>query len=112
MFATGQPDDRRSPACTWQTIEQDTVAVPEALRARPPGRRRDGYVPYPNVDLAIEYVNVLEASRAYEANVTMMEVSKAMINATLAADRVRAFGRRRQDARRWSTVFRTMNPRR
>ena len=41
----------------------------------------DGYVKYPNVDLAMEYVNMLEASRAYEANVTMMDVSKAMINA-------------------------------
>ena len=51
-----------------------------------PGNRDagpDGYVQYPNVDLAIEQVNMLEASRAYEANVTMMETTKAMINATL-----------------------------
>jgi flagellar basal body rod protein FlgC len=41
---------------------------------------RDGKV---RVDLSIEYVNALEASRAYEANVSMMEVSKAMINASL-----------------------------
>ena len=33
----------------------------------------DGYVQYPNVDLAIEQVNMMEASRAYEANITMME---------------------------------------
>jgi flagellar basal-body rod protein FlgC len=33
--------------------------------------------------MSIEYVNALEASRAYEANVTMMEVSKAMLNASL-----------------------------
>ena len=36
-----------------------------------------------NSNLSIEYVNALEASRAYEANVSMMEVSKAMINASL-----------------------------
>ena len=44
---------------------------------------KDGYVLYPNVDLSIEYVNMLEASRAYEANVTMMETSKAMLNSAL-----------------------------
>ncbi len=43
----------------------------------------DGYVLYPNVELAIEQVNMLDASRAYEANVTMMETTKAMINSTL-----------------------------
>jgi flagellar basal-body rod protein FlgC len=40
-------------------------------------------VRYPNIDLSIEYVNMLEASRAYEANVTMMETTKAMINSSL-----------------------------
>ena len=44
---------------------------------------KDGYVSYPNVDLSIEYVNMLEASRAYEANVTMMETSKQMLNSAL-----------------------------
>jgi flagellar basal-body rod protein FlgC len=48
-----------------------------------PDADAQGYVSYPNIDLSIEYVNALEASRAYEANVSMMEVSKAMINASL-----------------------------
>ena len=48
-----------------------------------PDHDKDGYVSYPNIDLAVEYVNALEASRAYEANVTAMEVSKAMLNASL-----------------------------
>ena len=43
----------------------------------------DGYVLYPNIDLATEYVNMLEASRAYEANATMMDVTKAMMNSSL-----------------------------
>jgi len=42
-----------------------------------------GYVRYPNIDMAIEYVNALEASRAYEANISLLETSKAMINSTL-----------------------------
>jgi len=43
----------------------------------------DGYVRMPNVNMATEMVNAIEASRAYEANVTTMEVTKAMMNATL-----------------------------
>lgn len=48
-----------------------------------PDADEKGFVSYPNIDPAIEYVNALEASRAYEANVTMMEVTKAMLNASL-----------------------------
>ena len=42
-----------------------------------------GYVKYPNIDLSVEYVNALEASRAYEANVTVMETTKSMFNSSL-----------------------------
>lgn len=38
-----------------------------------------GYVQYPNVNLTMEYVDALEASRAYEANVAVMNVGKAMV---------------------------------
>jgi flagellar basal-body rod protein FlgC len=42
-----------------------------------------GIVKYPNIDLATEMVNALEASRSYDANITTMETSKAMFNSTL-----------------------------
>ena len=42
-----------------------------------------GYVKYPNVDLSTEYVNALETTRAYEANVTAIETTKSMMAATL-----------------------------
>ncbi len=48
-----------------------------------PDADKDGFVSYPNIDTAVEYVNAMDASRAYEANVTMMEDTKAMINASL-----------------------------
>jgi flagellar basal-body rod protein FlgC len=41
------------------------------------------YVKRPRIDMAIEMANAIEASRAYEANVTAMEVTKAMMNASL-----------------------------
>jgi flagellar basal-body rod protein FlgC len=48
-----------------------------------PDADANGYVAYPNVDMAVEFTNAIEASRAYEANVNMMDVTKAMMNATL-----------------------------
>ena len=48
-----------------------------------PAADKNGYIYHTNVDLAIEQVNSLEASRAYEANVTMMETTKAMFNSSL-----------------------------
>ncbi len=42
-----------------------------------------GNVLYPNVDLSTEYVNALETTRAYEANITAIETTKSMMAATL-----------------------------
>ncbi|MCK4871297.1 MAG: flagellar basal body rod protein FlgC [Phycisphaerales bacterium] len=42
-----------------------------------------GYVFYPNVDPITEQVNALEASRAYEANITAVEATKSMMTSAL-----------------------------
>lgn len=42
-----------------------------------------GYVRYPNVNLTMEYVDAMAATRAYEANLAMMNLSKAMIQRTV-----------------------------
>ncbi len=52
---------------------------PDALRDGP----HQGYVRMPNVDFSTEMVNAMFASRIYEANVTVMEVTKTMAAATL-----------------------------
>jgi flagellar basal-body rod protein FlgC len=44
---------------------------------------KQGYVQYPNVDLASEMVNGMEASRAYEANLAAYEVTKSMISGSM-----------------------------
>ncbi len=38
----------------------------------------DGYVTYPNVNIVTEMTNMIDASRAYEANVTAFGASKSM----------------------------------
>lgn len=83
VFAPGRADDPSRPGVHVKAIELDPSPF---RRVYDPGHAdadKDGYVSYPNVDLAIEQVNMLEASRAYEANITMMETLKAMINSTL-----------------------------
>jgi flagellar basal-body rod protein FlgC len=82
-FAPGQAENPSRAGVHVAAIEQDPSPFNE--RYEPGSKDADarGYVKYPNIDLSIEYVNMLEASRAYEANVTMMETSKAMINSSL-----------------------------
>lgn len=43
----------------------------------------EGYVNHPNVNTAVELVDGYEAQRAYEANVTAAEATKAMFDAAL-----------------------------
>ena len=44
-----------------------------------------GHVAYPNIDMNKEFVDALEASRAYEANVGIIEVTKGMSRQTLSS---------------------------
>lgn len=44
-----------------------------------PDAREDGYVVYPDINVVTEMVDMITASRAYEANVTAMNASKDMI---------------------------------
>jgi flagellar basal-body rod protein FlgC len=44
---------------------------------------KQGYVRYPNVDLSLEYVDAMEASRAYEANLASFDLSKNMLTSSL-----------------------------
>jgi flagellar basal-body rod protein FlgC len=48
-----------------------------------PAADAQGYVQYPNVNPLIDMVDMREARRAYEANINVIEVSKAMLTQTL-----------------------------
>ena len=45
--------------------------------------RRKGYVAYPRINMTEEFVDALQATRAYEANIGVMEISKDLANGTL-----------------------------
>jgi flagellar basal-body rod protein FlgC len=48
-----------------------------------PDANADGYVAMPNVNPVTEMVDLITASRSYEANVTAMQTAKQMFNKTL-----------------------------
>ena len=43
-----------------------------------PDANKDGYVAYPNVNTVTEMTNLIDASRAYEANVTAFDAMKSI----------------------------------
>ena len=43
-----------------------------------------GYVAYPDIDMNAQFVDALEASRAYEANVGMIEMTKGITRQNLS----------------------------
>lgn len=55
--------------------------APFELRHIPghPDANPEGYVQFPNVSVTMEYVDAMAASRAYEANVAMMNVTRGML---------------------------------
>ena len=59
--------------------------VQPSLKYEPghPDANEDGYVAYPNIDMTTEFVDALEATRAYEANIGVIEISKDLGQQTL-----------------------------
>lgn len=65
-------------------VEKDRFAEPRRIyQPGHPDAAADGFVSYPKIDLTQEFVNALEASRAYEANIAAMEMTKEMASSTL-----------------------------
>ncbi len=70
-------------------VEVDKIGVdsktPFSLKYNPdhPAANADGYVKMPNVKTMIEMMDVKEAQRSYEANLGMIEQSRAMISRTI-----------------------------
>ncbi|MDX2199282.1 MAG: flagellar basal body rod protein FlgC [Phycisphaerae bacterium] len=69
------------------SIEQDQAEFvrrydpghPDAIREGPLA----GYVQFPNVNMTMEYVDALNASRAYEANLALMNVTRTMLDQSM-----------------------------
>ena len=65
------------------SVEYSTL--PPRLKHEPghPDANADGYVAYPDVNMTAEMVDALEATRAYEANIGVVEITKDLGRQTL-----------------------------
>ena len=73
---------------TLAGVKVDRIAVdnsegPKEYNPSHPDADENGYVEKPNVNVVEEMVNMISANRAYEANITAVNVTKGMINKTL-----------------------------
>ena len=64
-------------------IVEDQTPLRRILDPGHPQADADGYVEMPNVDSVTEMVELIAASRAYEANVTAMQTAKTLFTRTL-----------------------------
>jgi flagellar basal-body rod protein FlgC len=64
-------------------IVEDEIANRRVYDPGHPDADQQGYVEMPNVNPVIEMTDLISASRAYEANVTAMQTTKAMISKTM-----------------------------
>jgi len=53
-----------------------------------PDANKDGYLEYPNVNIVEEMVNMISASRAYEAGISSVEATQKMASSALELGRV------------------------
>lgn len=64
-------------------IQEDQEPFKLVYNPTHPDANADGYVQMPNVDIAKEMVDMISATRSYEANVTALNATKAMITKAL-----------------------------
>jgi flagellar basal-body rod protein FlgC len=65
------------------SVEQSTESPKMKYEPGHPDADDRGFVRYPAVDMTMEFVNAIEATRSYEANVGVIEVTKNMTEQTL-----------------------------
>ena len=74
-----------NPALSVKVVDVITDPTPPVMKYQPghPDADKNGYVAYPNVNTFEEMVNMLSATRSYEANATIMKNAKEMADKTI-----------------------------
>jgi len=65
------------------SITEDPTPGPMVYDPGHPDANEQGYLLRPNVNVIGEMVNMISASRSYEANITSMNITRGMMNRTL-----------------------------
>jgi len=65
------------------SVEYSTEAPKSKYEPGHPDADENGYVNYPAINMTMEFVDALEATRAYEANIGVLEITKNLTEQTL-----------------------------
>lgn len=65
------------------SVEMSAAAPLRKYQPGHPDADSDGYVRYPNIDMTTEFVDAMQATRAYEANIGVIEITKDLSQQTL-----------------------------
>ena len=82
-MGVGNANEAHPPGVQVAGIVQDQTAGKLVYDPSNPDANAQGYVQMPNVDTVTEMTDLIDSSRAYEANVTAMQASKQMFSKTL-----------------------------
>ena len=87
-YVTFQTDTNVSTSAGGQGVKVAGVEyadVEPQMKFEPghPDADANGYVAYPNIDMTTEFVDALAATRAYEANIGVIEITKDLGRRTL-----------------------------
>lgn len=66
-----------------KAVEEDQSPFRREYRPEHPDADEDGYVEFPNISVMNEMVNMIDASRAYEASIQSISNYKSMANSAL-----------------------------
>jgi flagellar basal-body rod protein FlgC len=83
-FATGVPGSQMLGGVQVHEVVEDQSALPRVYEPGHPDAEEDGFVHMPNVFLPVEMVNLVTASRAYEANLMVLQSFRQMSDQSLA----------------------------
>ena len=81
-YLTGEVADKSFGVRSTGIVENEENAK-IVFEPEHPDADENGYVTYPNIDMADEMIELMTTIRTYEANVTAMNASKAMLNKAL-----------------------------
>ncbi|MCC6875058.1 MAG: flagellar basal body rod protein FlgC [Sandaracinaceae bacterium] len=78
------PNAQRASMVEVPEIRQDTSAPQRVYQPNHPDADSDGFIQLPNVNVVEEMVNLITASRAYEAGVTVVQTIKGMARSAIS----------------------------
>jgi flagellar basal-body rod protein FlgC len=85
VFAAGDPSTGNAMGVHVRQIMEDPAPFRKVhVGIGHPLADDQGYMSLPNINPMVEMANALEASRAYEANITVAETTKSMMQAAVS----------------------------